>query len=277
MYRYLRGNKSLRGHRFLDGYTFLKGALIFMSLLMVWHLIVIIVSVPRFILPSPLLVARAFIDNSALLMHHSLVTLTEVILGLVIGIILGIVTALQLDMSRLARAMLKPFLIFSQAIPVFALAPVLTLWLGYGMISKITMAVLIIYFPVTSAFHDGLSRTPKGYLDLAKVMSGEGGNGSGKGGKNFSHWRCLYFIKIPAAIPSLMSGIKLAAVYAPIGAVIGEWVGSSQGLGYLMLLANGRVKTDLMFASLFTLGFMSMVLYAFITFLITRYGTRFQA
>jgi putative hydroxymethylpyrimidine transport system permease protein len=131
------------------------------------------------------------------------------------------------------------------------------------MISKVTMAVLIIYFPVTSAFHDGLTRTPQGLLDLSKVMQAK-------------PLRLLFLIKLPAAVPNLLSGIRLAAVYAPIGAVIGEWVGSSQGLGYLMLLANGRVKTDLMFAALFTLGFMSMSLYGLITIWIKLAFKRFD-
>jgi putative hydroxymethylpyrimidine transport system permease protein len=143
---------------------------------------------------------------------------------------------------------MRPILVFTQALPVFALAPILTLWLGFGMGSKIAMAVLIIYFPVTSAFFDGLMRTPAGFLDLARTM------GAGK-------WATLWRIRVPAALPSLGSGLRLAAVYAPIGAVIGEWVGSSQGLGYLMLLANGRAKTDLMFAALFTLGLLSILLY----------------
>ena len=103
--------------------------------------------------------------------EHTLVTLSEIMFGLAIGITLGIITALQFEMSPAAKFFLKPLLVFSQAIPVFALAPVLTLWLGYGMISKVTMAVLIIYFPVTSALHDGLTRTPSGLSDLAHVMN----------------------------------------------------------------------------------------------------------
>ena len=110
------------------------------------------------------------------------------------------------------------------------------------------MAVLIIYFPVTSAFFDGLMRTPPGFLDLARTMGAHG---------TATLWR----IRVPAALPALGSGLRLAAVYAPIGAVIGEWVGSSKGLGYLMLLANGRAKTDLMFSALFTLGTLSILLY----------------
>ena len=235
-----------------------------LGLIAIWQLIVSLTGVPRFILPSPFLVGVSFVENFELIAEHALVTLSEIILGLTIGITLGIITALQFEMSPAAKFFLKPVLIFSQAIPVFALAPVLTLWLGYGMISKVTMAVLIIYFPVTSALHDGLSRTPTGLSDLAHVM-------------NAKPIRFLFLIRLPAAMPNLLSGIRLAAVYAPIGAVIGEWVGSSQGLGYLMLLANGRVKTDLMFAALFTLGILSMSLYGLITLLIKLAFRRFEA
>jgi putative hydroxymethylpyrimidine transport system permease protein len=139
-------------------------------------------------------------------------------------------------------------LVFTQAVPVFALAPILTLWFGYGIGSKVIMAVLIIYFPVTSAFHDGLSRTPPALLDLAKTMGAT---------PRQSLWR----LRIPHALPSLGTGLRLAAVYAPIGAVIGEWVGASKGLGYLMLLANGRAKIDLMFAALITLAIMTVALH----------------
>ena len=228
--------------------TFKSGIAALAGVIVIWQLVVSLTGVPRFILPSPYLVAVSFTENFDLIAEHTLVTLNEIMFGLAIGITLGIITALQFEISPAAKFFLKPLLVFSQAIPVFALAPVLTLWLGYGMISKVTMAVLIIYFPVTSALHDGLTRTPSGLADLAHVM-------------NAKPLRLLFLIKLPAAVPNLLSGIRLAAVYAPIGAVIGEWVGSSQGLGYLMLLANGRVKTDLMFASLFTLGILSMSLY----------------
>ena len=227
------------------------------AVVIIWQVTVMLTGVPRYILPSLSDVAIAFAENWELIGEHLLVTLTEVILGLAIGTFLGFVTALQLEMSSAARLFLRPILIFSQAIPVFALAPLLTLWLGYGMISKVVMAILIIYFPVTSSFYDGLATTPRRFLDLAATMGA-------------TKWRQLFLIKVPAAAPSLFSGIRLAAVYAPIGATIGEWVGSSQGLGYLMLLASGRVKIDLMFASLLTLGVMSMGLYAIITVLLSR-------
>ena len=152
-------------------------------------------------------------------------------------------------------------LVFSQAIPVFALAPILTLWLGYGLGSKIAMALIIIYFPVTSSFFDALMRTNPEWLGLARVMGVKG-------------WRVMWHIRIPAALPGFASGLRLAAVYAPIGAIIGEWVGASKGLGYLMLFANGRVKTDLMFAALIVLAVFTLVLHASVSRLAGRYFER---
>ena len=215
--------------------------------LLLWQGIVWLTGVPSFILPSPLRVAQAALDNRVLIAENALVTATEVILGLITGTVLGAFTAVQLANSDWLHRLVMPLLIFTQAVPVFALAPILTLWFGYGIASKVVMAVLIIYFPVTSAFYDGLTRVPADILDMAKIMGG-------------TKRQIMRRIKIPHALPSLGTGLKLAAVYAPIGAVIGEWVGASKGLGYLMLLANGRAKTELMFASLFTLVVMTLLL-----------------
>lgn len=215
--------------------------------LLLWQGIVWLTGVPSFILPSPVRVAQAALDNRVLIAENALVTATEVILGLITGTVLGAFTAIQLANSDRLHRLVMPLLIFTQAVPVFALAPILTLWFGYGIASKVVMAVLIIYFPVTSAFYDGLTRVPADILDMAKIMGG-------------TKRQIMRRIKIPHALPSLGTGLKLAAVYAPIGAVIGEWVGASKGLGYLMLLANGRAKTDLMFASLFTLVVMTLLL-----------------
>ena len=227
------------------------------AVIIVWQMIVSLTGLPGYILPAPIRVLDTLWGSRALIAEHAVVTLLEVVVGLVIGAGLGVITAIQLAMSASARLFLRPILVFSQALPVFALAPILTLWLGYGLGSKIAMAVLIIFFPVTSAFFDGLMKTPRGYLDLAQTM-----------GASTQH--IMLKIRFPAALPSLASGLKLAAVYAPIGATIGEWVGSSQGLGYLMLLANGRVKTDLMFAAMLTLGVMSVTLYALISVALDR-------
>ena len=149
---------------------------------------------------------------------------------------------------RPARSWILPVLVVSQAVPVFALAPVLVLWFGYGMAPKVVMATLIIYFPVTAAFYDGLRRTEPGWLDLAHTLGA-------------SKWAMLRRIRLPAAMPAFASGLRVAAAVAPIGAVVGEWVGSSAGLGYYMLLMNGRVQTDAMFAALFVLALVATTIY----------------
>ncbi|WP_101067121.1 ABC transporter permease [Roseovarius salinarum] len=214
-----------------------------------WQLLVTATGLPKFILPGPMLVARTLWESRAVLAEHTIVTAAEVLIGLGLGAVLGGVSAVGLAASPVARALVRPMLVFSQAIPVFALAPVLTLWLGYGLWSKIAMALLIIYFPVTSAFFDALMRTPQAWLDMAQVMRARPA-------------RVMWHIRIPAALPGFASGLRLAAVYAPIGAIIGEWVGASRGLGYLMLLANGRAKIDLMFAALIVLAVFTLALHA---------------
>ncbi len=228
-----------------------------------WEALVRLTGLPPFILPGPGRVAQALMSNAALIADHALVTFAEVLAGLLLGAALGAATALQLAASPWLRTWVRPMLVFSQAVPVFALAPILTLWLGYGIASKIAMAVLIIYFPVTSAFFDGLMRTPRGYLDLARVMGA---------GPHAVMWR----LRVPHAIPALGSGLRLAAVYAPIGAVIGEWVGASRGLGYLMLLANGRAQTALMFAALIVLALFTVALHRAVDLGATRLAARFD-
>ncbi|WP_324753686.1 ABC transporter permease [Roseovarius sp. Pro17] len=214
-----------------------------------WQALVLLTGVPRFILPGPALVAETLWTSRALIAHHTMITGIEVLAGLALGAILGGLTAIALAASPIARNLVRPMLIFSQAVPVFALAPILTLWFGYGIGSKVVMTLLVIYFPVTSAFFDALMRTPQAWIDMARLMSA-------------SPARIMRHIRIPAALPGFASGLRLAAVYAPIGAIIGEWVGASKGLGYLMLLASGRAKTDLMFAALIVLAVFAVLLHA---------------
>ncbi len=217
--------------------------------LVLWQTVIWTTGVARFILPPPALVAQTIWESRALLAEHAVITMAEVLIGLVLGAALGFVSAIGLVASPTVRALVRPILVFSQAVPVFALAPILTLWLGFGLWSKITMTIIIIYFPVTSSFFDALMRTNRDWIGLAKVMGA-------------SPARIMWYIRVPAALLGFASGLRLAAVYAPIGAIIGEWVGASKGLGYLMLLANGRAKTDLMFAALIVLAVLTILLHS---------------
>ena len=160
-------------------------------------------------------------------------------------------------LSPLLKRWMLPVLVASQAIPVFAMAPILVLWLGYGMASKVAMAVLIIFFPVTASLYDGMRRTDHDLLDLARIM------GASPAG-------VLRHIVLPSALPAFAAGLRVAAAVAPIGAVIGEWVGSSEGLGFYMHHANARMQVDLMFAALTLLAAASLTLYFCIDRLLDR-------
>ena len=218
----------------------MRAFLITASVFAFWQALIWLADLPPFILPGPLDVLIAGWENAALIAEHAVITAAEILIGLTIGMALGIATALHLMLSPAARHILLPILAAGQSIPVFALAPLLTLWLGYGLAGKVVMAVLIIYFPITSTFYDGLRSTPNGLIDLAH-------------GLRATPKRILFQVRLPAALPSLAAGLRLAAVYAPIGAIIGEWVGAARGLGYLMLLANSRAEIDLLFAALLVL------------------------
>ena len=226
----------------------LRPLIVFLVLVLAWQGFVEVSGVAAFILPGPDKVGVALLEHWRELRHHGAITLTEIVLGLLAGSVLGVASALTISWFRPARQWLMPILVVSQAIPVFAIAPILVLWLGYGMISKIAMATLIIYFPVTAAFLDGLRRTEPGWLDLASTMGG-------------SRLRVLRHIRIPAALPALTSGVRVATAVAPIGAVVGEWVGSSAGLGHFMLQKNARMEIDVMFAALFVLALIAVALY----------------
>ena len=218
------------------------------GLLLFWQVVVYVAELPHYILPGPLAVGRAIYQHFGILLHHAKTTLLEILAGLVLGTLFGIFCALSMIVSRPLKRWVLPLLVISQAIPVFALAPILVIWFGYGMASKIVVAVLIIFFPVTAAFYDGMRRTEPDLLELARVMEAK-------------PLATLRLIKIPSALPAFASGLRTATAVAPIGAIVGEWVGASSGLGYFMLHANARMQIDLMFAALFLLSLLSLLLY----------------
>lgn len=218
------------------------------GLLLAWQALVWLTDVPHYLLPAPLAVGKALIAQAPLLLHQAAITLAEILLGLAGGVLIGGASALIMTLLPPLQPWLLPLLVLGQTIPVFALAPLLVLWFGYGLASKVVMAILIIYFPVAAALFDGLRRTEPGWLDLARTMGA-------------SRLRILTHLRLPAALPAFGSGLRIATAVAPIGAVVGEWVGSSAGLGYLMLHANARLQIDLMFAALLVLMAMALALY----------------
>lgn len=223
------------------------------GILLLWQLVVTVTGAPHYILPGPIPVFYAIVNHWTTLLHHLQTTLTEIILGISLGTLMGVCSALIMTVSPFLKRWMLPVLVISQAIPVFALAPILVLWFGYGMASKVAMAVLIIFFPVTSSFYYGMQRTEPQLLELARIMNG----------RPISIMR---YIIIPSALPAFASGLRVATAVAPIGAVVGEWVGSSAGLGFYMLQANARMQIDIMFAALSVLSVVSLLLYFLIDF-----------
>lgn len=155
------------------------------------------------------------------------------------------------------RSIVWPLLLVLQALPVFAIAPLLVLWFGFGLASKVVMASLVIFFPVASSFADALRRTSQDLLDAAALTQA-------------TPLATLFLIRVPSALPGLGSGLRVAAVFAPIGAVIGEWVGASRGLGFVMLQANARMQADTLFAALIILAVLTIVL----RFLVDAFAAR---
>lgn len=236
----------------------IRSSLLICVLLLAWQGIVFFLQLPNYLLPSPMQVAESAIIHASLLLQETLPTCYETLLGFLLGIFAGLIGGLLIASIGLLRRWVLPLMIISQAMPTFAIAPLLVLWFGYGLSSKIIITIMMIFFPVASAFYDGLTQTPRSMLDFAHI---QGGNAI----------RTLYYIRIPAALPRLASGIRIAAVIAPMGAIIGEWVGSSQGLGYLMLTANARMEIDLMFAALSIVIIMALLLYFLVDSLLKKY------
>ena len=229
----------------------MRGIITFAVFVAIWWAVTQFCPVPPYMLPSPQSVAAELVAQRNLLFDNTLVTLAEILLGLLFGTLLGALAALVMAALPSVQRWLMPVLVLSQAIPVFALAPLLVLWFGFGMTSKIIMTILVIFFPVTASLADGLRLTEPGWLDMAAAM-------------NASRFSTLRYVRLPAALPSFASGLRVATALAPIGAIIGEWVGASSGLGYVMINANARIQTSTMFAALFVLCVMAILLFTIV-------------
>jgi putative hydroxymethylpyrimidine transport system permease protein len=226
----------------------LRGIITAIAIALIWHVVVMGFNLPPYILPSPMLVFKALWKHAGLIAVESIPTILESFFGFILSACLGSFWALTLIYFQPIRRWFLPILLISQALPTFAIAPLFVLWLGYGMASKIMTICLMLFFPITSSFYDGLKNTRKNYLDLAKTM-------------NATKLQTLLRIRIPSALPSLGNGLRVAATFAPMGAIIGEWVGATEGLGFLILNANSRMQIDLMFASLLVLIILTLTFY----------------
>jgi NitT/TauT family transport system permease protein len=219
------------------------------GLLAAWHLYVVVFRIPMAVLPPPVAVWDATVKNWPLLVSEGRITLLESVYGFLLAFVLGVPLAVAISSSRTLNLIFYPLLIATQSLPKVALAPLLLVWLGTGIESKLAIAWLVAFFPIVVDTATGLRNTPAEFLDLATSVRATG-------------WQTFWKIRFPAALPFVISGAKVAITLAVIGAVIGEFVGSSEGLGNLLLVANSQVNIALAFAALFGLGVLGIGLYA---------------
>jgi putative hydroxymethylpyrimidine transport system permease protein len=227
---------------------------------LVWEAAVRLLELPLWYLPAPSHIAVTVYRDIHYILPSAGITALETILGLMIGIAVGMALALGMGASRWLAQALSPLAVVSQAIPFIALAPLMMIWFGFGITSKIAMAAITIFFSVTAAFYEGLRRTDENLIDLARLYGA-------------SPWQILFNIRVPAAMPHLAAGLKLAAAYAPLGAIAGEWVGSDGGLGIMMTYHNARMQTDMVFAAMVVLIAFCLTTWLLMS-LLTRYLLR---
>ena len=223
-------------------------ALLALLVLAAWEALVRLFGVPAFLLPGPLAVAGAFWESRGLLLEHSVPTAVEALLGFAGAAVAGVVSGLLISRSGLAERALYPWLVVSQTVPVVALAPILVTWFGYGPLPKVLVVVLFCFFPITVATVDGLRATDP---DLVRLMRSFGA----------TRRKVFFMVEAPGALPFLFGGVRLAVTYCVVGAVIGEWVGSSRGLGFLMIQDKAQFEIPRLFAEISLLSAMGVALF----------------
>ncbi|MER6947907.1 ABC transporter permease [Nonomuraea sp. NPDC000554] len=214
----------------------------------VWWAITEFGIVPRYLVPSPGATLQVIAEKSGYLGHHTLVTAYETVLGFAIAVVVGVAAAVLMVASAEVEKTLYPLLLFAQVIPKIAIAPLFVVWLGFGLTPRIVVAVLIAFFPVVISMVTGLKSVDPEMLQLASTM------GAGPA-KTFAK------IRFPASLPFLFSGLKVAVTLAVTGAVVGEFVGGNEGLGSVILQANGNIDTPMLFAGLLVMSLLGVVLF----------------
>jgi ABC-type nitrate/sulfonate/bicarbonate transport system permease component len=223
----------------------------------VWELWVRLDNTPAWLLPAPSAIARALADDRRLLLRHGWTTLQEVLVGFAVALLAGVLLAVAIDASALVSRAVYPLIVASQAIPIVALAPLLLVWFGYGLLPKVIVTALVAFFPIVVTTVDGLRSADREALDLVRAM------GAGR-------WARFRLIKAPSALPGLFSGARIGVAVAVIGAVFGEYVGANAGLGYLMNISSGRLLTARVFACIVVLATLAIALFGLTTWLERR-------
>ncbi len=227
-------------------------AMLIVALLVVWEVAVYFNDTPRWMMPAPSDVVQSFRDDWGMLMMHTRVTLTEVLIGFGIAVAAGLLTGVAIDSSRIIERALYPLLIASQTIPMVVLAPLFLIWFGYGLLPKVLITALVAYFPLAVNTVDGLKSTDR---ELLKLMVSMGAN----------RWQVFRLAKTPSALPLIFSGARISVAFSVIGAVFGEFVGARAGLGYLMDRSAPQFETPRVFACIVILAVMGVSLFLIVS------------
>lgn len=222
------------------------GFLLFLVVL--WELFCRVTDIPSYILPAPSEIALTLGDNFLLLLFHARVTLMAVISGLAIAILVAFVVAVAMDRWKPLKQILYPVLVISQAVPIFALAPLMLIWFGVGLMPKVLIVALVCFFPLAVNLVEGFSQVDPEAIDLMQTMQA-------------NRWMIMSSIQIPFAMPYFFSGLKIAATYSVLGAIIGEWLAARAGLGIFMLRAMNSFRTSHLFASIVIVILLSLTLF----------------
>lgn len=218
------------------------------GLIVVWHLGVLVFSIPVYLIPPPATVAAYLSDNFAFLGQHALVTAVEALGGFLLSVVVGVPVAILIVWSRKMDQALMPLLVLSQTFPKVAIAPLLIIWFGFGIQTKILVSFLIAFFPIIVSGVAGMRAVDNDAIDMIRSMKA-------------TPLQIFVRLRLPAALPNLFAGCKVAMAFAVVGAVVGEWVGADRGLGYLLLRANANLDTPMLFSILVMLMFMGVFLY----------------
>lgn len=217
-------------------------------ILIVWQLVVSLHGVPEFILPSPVNVIEELISSWQVMLEHTAVTVGEALLGLLASIVLGAAFGFAMGYFETFRRLVYPLFVITQTVPLFVLAPLFILWFGFGLFPKVVVVFLVCFFPIAVTFAQGLVRSDGGMDDLFKVMGA-------------TRWQIFRISRIPQALPYFFSGLKIAATYGIVGAVLAEWVGAQRGLGVFMTRAMKSFRTAALFADVLIVVVLSLILY----------------
>lgn len=229
-------------------------ALLMLAGVGLWELIVRLAHVPEYLLPTPSEIAADLTSDWPVLGPALFVTLQEILLGFVIAVAAGVGLAMLLHLSSAVRRAIYPILIGSQTVPIIVLAPILVILLGYGIAPKLVIVALVCFFPIVVNGIDGLRSVDEDLIRMMRTL-------------HASRWAIFRRVEFPAALPSIFSGMRIAATFAAIGAVFGEWSGSNQGLGYVMLAATPNLLTARIFAAIVLLTAVALALFAVVSLL----------